>query len=377
MAAGEVPERRRAQRVHRLADVDVDPAVALAGECQDRVRTSVHPTVDATGQVHAQEREAGVRYRVDEAAHQWASGRHQLPILAAERDDPPRDVGAGRRGQQVGLEPTAVHQASGPELAGRRRHALTAGDRGHSGDPTAGPDLPAELDDVSGQLRAHRGEVDDAGLGDVQRADAPEVRLHLHRLGCWHRPDGEAVGPAPFGQRVQAIELLDAGRHDQLPGDLDRNPVVPGVSLHRPTARGAEQRLEGPGWVVDPGVDHPAVAAALVKRGGGLLLQHHDRRAGAVEEQCSRRRQTHDPATDDDRVQCRAHGVPIGPQSAGVSERRWSGWRSSRWTRTVTINAATAPAATMPSSTRRNTSRPLVVTMARNTAVATPHGQPV
>src|SRR5204863_3364028 len=89
---------------------------------------------------------------------------------------------------------------------------------------------------------------------------------------------------------------------------------------HRATACATQSRLVGAGLVVDAGVDHAGVAAALVRADRRLLLQYDDRLLGMGTQDCARGCQSDDSATDDNDVRP-LHRATLG---ADASRRRIS-----------------------------------------------------
>lgn len=109
---------------------------------------------------------------------------------------------------------------------------------------------------------------------------APHVGLVLRYLCGPQLAYGQTVLSAALDEGVQPGQLRALGGDDQLAGDVVRNAVLRTELDHfgRPLER--EPRLEGAGRVVDPAVDHTAVAPRLVAGGAGLLLQDGDSGAG-------------------------------------------------------------------------------------------------
>ena len=105
---------------------EVAPAVALAGEGEHRVRAGPHLAIDALGEVHAEEREARIGNRVDEAANERPGVGRQRVVVAAERDDPLAAGVAGHRREPIGLETGAGDDVARDDVAARRREDLLA-----------------------------------------------------------------------------------------------------------------------------------------------------------------------------------------------------------------------------------------------------------
>ena len=78
-----------------------------------------------------------------------------------------------------------------------------------------------------------------------------------------------------------ALELVESGQlllrcgDDQLPVPARLDPPLLAEGVQLPGALDAEPRLQGAGFVVDPGVDNPARLAGLAARDLGLTLEHH------------------------------------------------------------------------------------------------------
>lgn len=87
-----------------VGKIDVAALIALAGERKHRVRAHEHRTVDRAREVHAEERQPGIGYRVDESSHQVLSARAKHVVLAAERDDPGIRRASGGARQLVGVQ---------------------------------------------------------------------------------------------------------------------------------------------------------------------------------------------------------------------------------------------------------------------------------
>ena len=131
--------------------------------------------------------------------------------------------------------------------------------------------------DLLRERPADLGVVDDAGVEDVQRGDAGDVRLELAQPRRSDQLGAHAVRAAPPLELGQAVAVDLVGRDHDLAGHRVVDPVLPAVLDHRePTGR-AHAGLLRAGPVVDAGVDHPGVAAALVRADRRFLLDDHDR----------------------------------------------------------------------------------------------------
>ena len=77
-------------------------------------------------------------------------------------------------------------------------------------------------------------------------------------------PRGQAIGPCPLRQRVEAGNFVVVGRHDQLAAPFVRDTFFGAESVERLAAFGAQLGLERAGAIVEPGMDHAAVVSSLV-----------------------------------------------------------------------------------------------------------------
>src|SRR5580765_1912697 len=121
--AGESPEAVVCRDAGQVARVHLAPAVALPGEREDGVGAGMDVAVDAAGEVHAEERERRVRDGIDQSADERGGVGREVVVLTAERDDPhvvDRLRVAERAGQGVCVQPGAVDDEVGRDLAGRR-----------------------------------------------------------------------------------------------------------------------------------------------------------------------------------------------------------------------------------------------------------------
>ena len=123
--------------------------------------------VDARGDVHAEERVAGVGHRVDEPVDEVAPFGLERVVLAAERHDRRVWAVAGQLGK-----PIALQSATDDDLVEGERSgiACTAGGYQHLGAGRTQTDdfvpeqyLRAVGDRVGGKSLRHLGEVDDRG----------------------------------------------------------------------------------------------------------------------------------------------------------------------------------------------------------------------
>ncbi len=129
------------------------------------------------------------------------------------------------------------------------------------------------------------------------------VRLDIgHTLGPDAGDPGHAVRLRSSGDLFQAWQLALVGGHDELAATLNRNAVPGAEGLHERLALAAQQRLPGPGRVVEAGVDHTAVVAGLMARQLGFLLEDGAGQVGPTLEEPVGGRQADDSSPDDRNV---------------------------------------------------------------------------
>ena len=242
-----------------------DP-VRVAGAHHQRRGPEQDLAVDGPGQVAAQERQVGIRHRVDAGAHQLAPLRPQAQVAAAEGHDS-RLLGGTRRDRQpVGPGAGAADRRSPPRSSPRSWRdgdALAVrGERMDSGSRADG--CPGSLDVRCVGGRDLR-EVDDPGLGRVERRHAAGVRLDLGDLAAVNPAQArDLVLATPALQLVESRQLGLVRGDDQLAVAARLDPALVAVGVEQPRALDAEPRLERARGVVDAGVDHPARVRGLV-----------------------------------------------------------------------------------------------------------------
>ena len=322
------------QRGGQVTDRDVGPAIALPSQGQHGVGAGVDAAVEASGEVHAEERKPGIGNRVDQTPDQVGRRPNHVQVLAPEG----QDAGVGSRarasGHPVCMEPGAPHQETGPERAVRRvDQPATSGWRGPPS-PYPGPDLSTRHRDHPGKGSGHGGEVGPASGRDVQGSHAGHVGLVFGRRAGRELGDRHPVGPGPFDQGGQPGSLVFRRCHDQLPATVVGDAVL-GAELDHPVpAPYGQVGLERTGRVVEAGVDNPAVAARLVGGDRGLLLEHHHRDVGQAADQGVGCGQAEDSATHHDHVGPGVGGgdhgptLPVARNRAGRRKTRMLRFRS-------------------------------------------------
>ena len=155
----------------------------------------------------------------------------QLPVLAAERDDP--RFGGLARGERetVGLQPRAHDDPVGLERrpvreVDRRAMAVLP----DTANPGARPDLAAGGGHLGGEGTRDRGEIGDCRLGGVERGDAPHMRLDRAQLARLEPlQPRHAVRGRPLLEAAERLHLMLVGRDHELAAGVEGQPVLGAV----------------------------------------------------------------------------------------------------------------------------------------------------
>ena len=107
--------------------------------------------------------------------------------------------------------------------------------------------------------------IDDPGAGAEQARRAAHLGLQLaHLLRIEPAEIGHAVRRRLRRQLAQLLDLALLG-HDDLAAAAVRDSLLSAVGVEEISPAHAQARLQAPGRIVDPGVNHPGIA-----RGGFL-----------------------------------------------------------------------------------------------------------
>ena len=251
----------------------------------------------------AEERQLGVRDRIDVGANQLSLCRAQPQVAAAEGNDPRLRRGAAGDRHAVRPEPGAEdrRRRGGDPARVADRYPVSA--RLGPRHPRIEVDAPSGCGDVLGEGLRDPDEVDHPGGGRVKRRDSARVGLDLrHLAGSEPAQARHSVGlPAPL-ELVEAPDLALVDGDDQLAGAPVRYLALRAERIEGARALDAQPRLQGPRLVVDPGVDHPARAAGLVPTQPRLRLEDDDPRVGVPDDQLPGDGRPQDPPADDRQV---------------------------------------------------------------------------
>ncbi len=225
--------------------------------------------------------------------------RTDFIIFATERHDADRSIRAGKGGDSVRLQPGAGDDArtfviarSAPDSPG----VVLAVDGGDSRRRDHFPALGANQRD---QGFADTRIIDDAFLRDSDCGDAGGVRLNFAEFVAGeHFEAFQAVLRAAFEEGLQARQLFLLGSDYDFSANFVRDGVFAAEVDHLPDAGYGETRFEGAGFVIESGVKHAAVMAALVAADGGLLFEDGDARIGKALTETPGGRESDDASAD-------------------------------------------------------------------------------
>ena len=143
--------------------------------------------------------------------------------------------------------------------------------------------------------------VDDPGRRRQQRAAAPQVGLQRHRLGGAQHPHAlDPVGLRPLLDARQHRVFPRIGRHDQLAAVAKRHSLLGAELIQRPPPGDAEPGHQTARRIVDPGMDHLAVARRGLAADALGRLQDDD--LTPRHRQRPSHRQAHHPGTHHDAI---------------------------------------------------------------------------
>ena len=191
---------------------DVAPAVALAGEREDRVRADVDAAVDAAREVHAEERVARVGHRVEQPADEVLALRAR-----AGRYSPRKGTMRGSASSPASARDPVGLQARRRRRAGRTRARRPRRRR----TPPAAAAMP--VDRAPSTTLAARGDARRrakaratarksviAVVGECSAGDAGRVRLDLAQL-VGRRASGGPGTPFALRAPLELAEPRDLG----------------------------------------------------------------------------------------------------------------------------------------------------------------------
>ena len=278
MLGNDFPKAGEGGHGGQIPGTDVDFAVALPLEAQDRIGTHGDAAVHHGGEVDAQKGQGRIGHRVNQMGDNAGKGFRKLVIFPPERNDGKIRGNAGHGAGPVGGQAGAGNEITGADvqigtldadagfllLDGRD---FTAQDQGAAGGLEEFPHFPGD-----GRI------IGDAGGRDLECPKTCNIRFQLLELFTTHGLGFYAVFPAAVFQGGQPFHLQIRGGHQQLTaltvGDFMGFAEIQGGG----PAFLTEISLETAGLVVDPGVDHPGVVPGLV--GGQSVFLFNDQNPG-------------------------------------------------------------------------------------------------
>ncbi len=271
VADEEAPETGKRERVPQVRDRDVRPAVAFAGEGEDRVGAGLDAAVDKAGEVDAEEREGGVGDGVNEMIDEELAGGFEEIVFAAEGDDAGVAAFPGEGGDAVAVEAGAVDEEIGLVLAVEDPAWFDFGDGGARENLGAG--APQEGDHGVADVLV----VDNSFFGDAEGEEAGGVGFDFADLfGGKEAEAAEAVLLAAGVEVVEAGEFGGVGGDDEFAADFVADGVLLTEGEHLADAVDGEAGFGGAGFVIEAGVEDSGVVAGLMAADDGFLLKDGD-----------------------------------------------------------------------------------------------------
>ena len=293
-------EARVGEDLGEIREIDIRPGVTLARQSQHGIRPALHATGNHPGEMHAQEREIGIRHRIDEVAAQFRGVGRQFEILTAERHDLCRRFGTRKRSDAIRVQACAVDQV--PRFkrprGGLDRDAI--GQVPNGGHARRHHHSTSSLSHQFAQPLANLRVGSDAGFPDVDRFDPAHVGFQFAEA---FRPDhlaDHAIRLALF------VELRKAGQfgflrcNNHFAAGFVGDSFALAEGFHGSFAVAAVFCFERPRLVIDAGVDDAGVVAGLVLRQNGLFLQNSDAHSWKLLSQLPGGREADNTAADHD-----------------------------------------------------------------------------
>lgn len=308
VVAREAAKTRESHEPDELPAVDVAPGVTLPGEGQHSIRPGMHASVDAACEVDSEKRKLRVGDRIDEVAHEVPSRGHEFVELASKRNNPHVGVWVqGTTGHLVGVQPGTVHDESSLECAACGLDRDGGWRLNHIQHALIECEIAARSNHERRQRPAHLAEVNDAGVLDMERCHAGGVGLQLTQLVRTDAPRAHAIRVGSIEEIVKWNAFRIVQRDDQLAAAFMRYLVL-GTKLHHCFRPGDRcRRFERTGSVVDAGVDHPRIPAALVRGDAILFVDDQDGEVGSTVEQGVGSGEPDDSSADHDNVDTAAN----------------------------------------------------------------------
>ena len=168
-------------------------------------------------------------------------------------------------------------------------------------DRRAQHDGAARMFEIALQRKHQRMAVDDAARRRKQRRIAAQLGFERNRLcGAQQREIVDAVRACALHESFQRGNLFGRGRDDELSAATVGDAVRRAVRVELLASGDAQPGLQRPRRVVEPGMDHFAVARTGA--GADSVLALDDERLQALPRKRARDREADDPGADHDRI---------------------------------------------------------------------------
>jgi hypothetical protein len=182
VAAGHLPKARPGEGTCRVRGRKAGAGVALALERPHRIGAGFDSAADHSREVHAQKREARIRYGIDQVADESCFLGFEPVVLAAERHDANRRRHTAQSRHTIGLQPGAVDQPFGLDRSGGGLEDKTSALAPKPDESRRGSDRPTAFAHFSGDRLRDPPVVDDPGLRNEKPLDTSNVRFVFAEL---------------------------------------------------------------------------------------------------------------------------------------------------------------------------------------------------
>jgi|SRR3954471_20623797 len=135
--------------------------------------------------------------------------------------------------------------------------------------------LATEPNESPSHRLGHAGIINYARLSYPESSKTDYLRFMLLDLFGPDPPEDDTVRSASLFQRCEARQFVGTDRHHQLSAAASRDALLSTEAVHGFQAGAAHPRLEGPGFVVETGVDDAAVMPRLMLGESVFRLQDH------------------------------------------------------------------------------------------------------
>ena len=202
------------------------PRFGFAREREHGIRTAFHSAMDHASEVHAKEREARIRDRVDERPAKVLSFRMKLKVLPAKRNDAFLQFLAAQSSHAITVEPAAVNDFARFKRIGGTVQEDFVRLLFHSVNTAIQMDVRATLPQQLTQLFAHTGIVDDTCFRHVNRLQPGTMRFQFSQSIPVNHFAANTILLTTAEDQIQLRKLFFADRDDHFSGLLPGNAVL-------------------------------------------------------------------------------------------------------------------------------------------------------